>query len=200
MGNIPSQFLFHFFKNWLIFTDHHSLFAFPATIPHIFPIHFLFQLSSLEFPSGFYLLFSWNCYFLYVVYSIHHYKFNFCLSFPSLKKFPESSILFHLAKHMFYNTCSTVHFSTVCWFFCKIINLSKLAGRKFNVGGRNYTRYTKNWLWIYSKFATLPVKMLPKSMPVRKSNLLIPELLFNSQVHINAPQAFLGLFTKSRNV
>src|SRR5665647_986331 len=42
------------------------------------------------------------CYFLYVMYSTHHKKFNFCLSFPSQKKFPESSILLHLAKYRFY--------------------------------------------------------------------------------------------------
>src|SRR5674476_715920 len=42
------------------------------------------------------------CYFLYVMYSTHHKKFNFCLSFPSQKKFPESSILLHLTKYRLY--------------------------------------------------------------------------------------------------
>ena len=40
------------------------------------------------------------------MYSTHHNKLNFSLSFSSQKKFPESSILFHLTKYRSYSTHS----------------------------------------------------------------------------------------------
>ena len=44
----------------------------------------------------------------------------------------------------------------MCQFFCKLINLKKLLGRKFHIERSFSPSYAKTWLRIYSKLETLP--------------------------------------------